>query len=118
MALNNLFSNANGAVGLEKAPSKHRCQVDILGRKYTLVGAADGAYAQELALFVEQKMKELIGNAKGVDLAKLAVVSAINIAYELFELKKQREENEAEIDKKAGDLIEYIEDQFEEFHPA
>jgi len=116
MASDDLFSN--GAVGLEKAPVKNRCQVDIFGRKYTLVSTANEAYAKELAFFVETKMKELAGNAKGIDLAKLAIVSAINIAYEMFELKKQREEDDAVLDKRAGDLIEYIEDQFEEFRPV
>jgi len=115
MGLNDLFLET---VGLENAPLKNRCRVDIFGRQYTLVSTANEAYAKELAVFVEQKMKELAGTAKGVDLAKLAIVSAINIAYELFELKKQRDENDMDIDKRAGDLIEYIEEQFDEFRPA
>ena len=115
MESNSLFSN--GAVGLEKAPLKNKCRINVFGRQYTLVSTANESYATELAAFVDQKMKELAGNSKPIDLTKLAIVAAVNIAYELFELKKQQEETNLETDKRADDLIEFIEEQFEEFRP-
>ncbi|MBI4055741.1 MAG: cell division protein ZapA [Elusimicrobia bacterium] len=44
-----------------------------------------------LANYVTEKMKEIEAQTKIVDSGKLAMLAAINIADELFNLKKQKE---------------------------
>ncbi len=104
--------------GLAKVELKNRCQVEVFGRRYTLRSDADEAYAQELAAFVNQKMTELAGGTKTVDFSKVAVFAALNIAHEFFQATKQQKESEAMINRKTRDLIDSIEEQFEEFKPA
>lgn len=104
--------------GLSKLQLKHKYQVGIFGRQYTLRTDADESYAKKLAALVEKKMKELSENAKGVDLEKLAIFTAINIAHELYQLKKEQEESQAMMEQKTRDLIDSIEEQFEEFRPG
>ncbi len=113
---NNPMSAKNA--GPVKLQLKNKHQVEIFGRQYTLRTDTDESYARELAFLVDQKMKELSINAKGgVDLEKLAIFTAINIAHELRQLKIEQEENQAVIDKKTRDIIDSIEEQFEEFRP-
>lgn len=46
---------------------------------------------------------------------KLAILAAINIAHELFQLRSRQKERDAIIGGKTRDIIESIEEQFEEF---
>lgn len=94
---------------------KKKLEVEIFGRRYTLRGDADEAYAKELAAFVDQKMNEMAGHAKGIQLSKLAILTSINLAHELLQLRKQQKEQDAYISGKTRDIIESIEEQFEEF---
>lgn len=94
---------------------KKKLEVEIFGRRYTLKGDADEAYAKELASFVDQKMNEMAVHAKGIQLSKLAILTAINLAHELLQLKKRQKEQDAYISGKTQDIIESIEEQFEEF---
>ena len=108
---------AIGTPDLLSPPLSHKCEVEILGRPYVLRTDSDEAYTRELAALVDQKMRELVSKVKSTDMAKLAIFAAINIAHELYTLKKQCEENDEIISQKTGDLIESIEEQFEEFRP-
>jgi len=97
------------------ASLKNKLQVEIFGHRYTLRGEADDAYAKELASFVDEKMNEMAKHTKGVQMSKLAILAAINIAHELFQTRKKQKERDAVIGGKTRDIIESIEEQFEEF---
>ncbi|MBI3358626.1 MAG: cell division protein ZapA [Nitrospirae bacterium] len=92
--------------------------MEIFGHRYALRSDSDDTYTRQLAALVDQKMIELAANAKGVELAKLAIFTAVNIAHELLQLKKQHKETEAVISRKTRGLIDSIEEQFEEFKPG
>lgn len=94
---------------------KNKLQVEIFGHRYTLRGDADEKYAKELAAYVDRKMTETASHAKGINASKLAILAAINIAHELFQLKRRQKEHDALIGGKTRDIIESIEEQFEEF---
>jgi len=94
----------------------HKLQVEIFGTHYTLQGEADAAYTQSLASFVNQKMLDLAGKTQGAHLSKLAVLTAINISHELFQLRNQQAVQRDFIDGKTRDLISNIEDQFEDLN--
>ena len=91
-----------------------KLEVEIFGTHYTLQGDADPAYVQSLTSFVSQKMAELAGKMQGVSLSKLAVLTAVNISHELFQLRNQQAAQRNFIDGKTRDIISNIEDQFEE----
>jgi cell division protein ZapA len=94
---------------------KNKLQVEIFGHRYALKGDADEAYAKELASFVDQKMNEMAKHMKGIQLSKLAILAAINISHELFQTRTRQKERDAVIGGKTRDIIESIEEQFEEF---
>ncbi|MFQ5950346.1 MAG: cell division protein ZapA [Nitrospiria bacterium] len=92
---------------------KNKIHVEIFGHRYTLKGDADEAYVKELASFVDQKMNEMAAHTPENPLSKLAILTAINIAHEFFQLKARQKEHDAVVGEKTQDLIENIEEQFE-----
>ena len=88
--------------------------IEILGQQYKIKGVADQVYLDRLAKYVDQRIRELAGHVKNATPSKLAILTAINIAHDLFQLRAQYQVTEATIEKKTKDLIESIEEQFED----
>ena len=86
-------------------------EVEIYGQRYTICGDADDVYIRRLAHFVEDHMKRLAGGMKTATPAKLAVLTAINLAHQLFESEKKRVQGEADVDRRMETLMESIEEQ-------
>jgi cell division protein ZapA len=63
-------------------PSSHLIQVEIYGQSYNLRGEGDTAYLQELAGFVDRRMREVAEATATVDSLKVAILAALNIADE------------------------------------
>src|SRR5512136_905360 len=61
-----------------------RTTVEIFGRRYELRGTEPSEHLEELARYVDRRMRELAEVSPHVDTAKLAVLTALNIADELF----------------------------------
>jgi cell division protein ZapA len=93
-----------------------KVQVKIFGQEYTLRGEADAAYAQELAGYVDRKMQEVTRHSQISQTTKIAILAAINIAHELFDCRARQKEQEKVVGERTKDIIESIEEQFEEFH--
>jgi cell division protein ZapA len=68
-------------------------QVDIFGSQYTIKkGAEDQAYIQRVAAYVDQKMREINEKLPVASVSKVAVLTSLNLADELF---KERDMNSA-----------------------
>jgi cell division protein ZapA len=65
-----------------------RVTVDILGDSYTIKGQAEPGYIADVARFVDTRMRELSHQGKSHSKTKLAVLTALNLADELFQLKR------------------------------
>ncbi len=64
--------------------------VNIYGQAYTLKGGADPDYVQDIAAFVDERMKEVSENAPPSSTTKVAILAAVNIADELFREQQKR----------------------------
>lgn len=62
--------------------SSHLVQVEIYGQSYNLRGEGDTAYLQELAVYVDRRMREVAEATATVDSLKVAILAALNIADE------------------------------------
>jgi cell division protein ZapA len=58
--------------------------VEIFGRRFELRATEASERIEELARYVDRRMRELAEVSPHVDTAKLAVLTALNIADELF----------------------------------
>ena len=83
-------------------------EVEIFGQKYLIKGDNDQEYIQQLAEYVDSKMREVNGKLQLSTPGKVAVLAALNITHELFSIKKEMEDQESVIANKAEKLLERI----------
>ncbi len=67
------------------AAKSRRVELDIFGQTFSLI-AEDEARLQEVAKYVDAQMKELSQSTATIDSFRLAVLAALNIANERFDL--------------------------------
>ncbi|HTK87424.1 MAG TPA: cell division protein ZapA [Nitrospiraceae bacterium] len=84
--------------------------VEICGQRYAVQGEADDGYVQRLADYVDEQMRGLSKSMKTATMSKLAVLAAINITHQLFQVERMREEGDADINRRATNLMESIEE--------
>ena len=77
--------------------------VDIYDQAYHLSGQ-DAAHIRQLAARVDAKMRAVAQHTSTVDSLHVAVLAALNIADEYFELKRKHEGIESEYTSRTSDL--------------
>lgn len=89
--------------------------VQIYGKKYTVKTPDSSVSIEELADYVDARMRELSASARAVP-GDIAVLAALNIARDLFELKQRVEALETEnaeicgqVEQRTGALAEKLE---------
>ena len=74
-------------------------KIQIYGKTYSLKSSSSEVDAEEVAAYVDSRMKELANVRGKTSTLDLAILAALNIAQELMELKNQagaKEEAEGE----------------------
>jgi cell division protein ZapA len=84
--------------------------VEILGREYKIRGAADAAYISEVARYVDAKLREVSQGGVAPPPDRVAIIAAMNIADELFQLKRSHSEEFSSIEKRAQSLIRMLDE--------
>jgi len=88
-----------------------RANVDIYGQRLGLRTEGDGARLQELARFVDLRMQEVAERSSSVDTVKIAILTALNIADELFEERETDQDNRhKQLERKAQKLVTRLEE--------
>lgn len=91
---------------------ENKIKVEIFGTSYILKGESDIEYMQELASYVDRKMREIQKETGILSPTKIAILSALNIADELCKAdptKKKTIGVDTTIAKRAIELIDRIE---------
>lgn len=81
--------------------------VEIFGEVYHVRGSDENGYLQSLADLVDRKMREVAQHATG-DTARIAILAALNLAEELFQLQSRQEGERVEIREKVATLTEEL----------
>ena len=76
---------------------KTRISVDIYGQKYKMVGSETSGHMRLVASIVDDKMREIHAHNKQLDIAKLAVLTAVNAVNDYIKVKEQLELLEEEL---------------------
>lgn len=97
----------------DREPRAAPTRVHIFGQTLTISGAADEAHTQNLAAFVTAHMERLAKTSPLTPLPQVAMLAAMNIAYELFELRSRTDAREADLDHRTRELLDNIEAQFQ-----
>ena len=72
-------------------------KVSIYGTEYPVKGDADPAYIEEVADYVDGKMREVARSLTVKSTTKVAVMAALNITDELFNARRDLEEREQKL---------------------
>ena len=88
-------------------------KIQIYGKTYSLKSSSDQVSTEEVAAYVDAKMRELAAARSKTSSADLAVLAALNIAQELIELQKQNDANDKSHEEKIGRMIEALEDEIQ-----
>ena len=84
-------------------------KIQIYGKTYSLKNSSDQVCTEEVAAYVDAKMRELAEVRSKTSSADLAVLAALNIAQELMELQNQTEANDKAQSQKIGRMLEALE---------
>jgi cell division protein ZapA len=74
-------------------------RVIIFGNEYSIKGDVDIETTKRVVQYVDSKMREIHKNSSSRDDMKIAVLSALNIAGELFELQIKNEASAKKINE-------------------
>ncbi|GAB4177093.1 MAG: cell division protein ZapA [Calditrichia bacterium] len=89
-------------------------QVTILGKEYTLRSDAGEEHIKKVAYYLNEKMKLFSGQLSKKDPLKIAVLSALNIADELFRERAEKSHLYNAVEKESIHLEELLKDLKEE----
>jgi len=84
--------------------------VEILGREYRIRGAEDEAYVREVARYVDAKLREVSLGSTQPPSDRVAILAAMNIADELFQLRRAATDEMSTIEKKTQNLISLLDE--------
>ena len=85
-------------------------KVSILGVEYTIRGDAATDRIQEVGRFVDDKMRQAKSRTDlSQDNAQVAILTSLNIAYELFNDRASSQEELARIRRRATELADRLE---------
>lgn len=79
----------------------NKITVEIMGRAYTLASDESGETTKKIAAYVDEKTKELYKNFPSLPVDRLAILTSLEIAGELFKTK-------SELGKRAERLVSMI----------
>ena len=87
-------------------------EVEIFGQVFRVAaGDATAAYIQRLAYYVDEKMRVIASTTKTMPLNRTAILTALNIADDLFKLRDSYEQSVRLVDAKTERLIELVREQ-------
>jgi cell division protein ZapA len=78
--------------------------VEIHGHRYPIRSTLDEAYVARLASYVDEKMRAAADSAPTGDLLRVAVLTALNVADELFRCRDSSQARNGELAERAGEL--------------
>ena len=83
-------------------------KVEIYDQVYNVAGDLEPAYVEQLAKYVDVRMRQIARGTRAVDSVKVAVLAALSIADEFHALRQSREQNEAPLRATAERCLKLI----------
>lgn len=99
--------------------NKNKVTVKIMDRDYTLVSEDSREHMQRVANYVDDKMKETYESNKKLSTSMIGVLTALNIADELYKVLEEKNELEKRINspqyelKSARDELDAVVNEYE-----
>jgi cell division protein ZapA len=88
---------------------KRSVSVQIAGVRYSLKTDEDERWVKSIAAFVDAKMRDVQKSTRTVDTQSAAVLTALQVAEELFAERRDARELRKSIREKSQVLLDYLE---------
>ena len=88
--------------------TKDGVRVVIYDQEYHMKGELDAEYIQQLANFLDAKMRSIAGRTRTVDSLRVAVLAGLNIADEYHQLKAKYEATSKDTDLRIEECSEML----------
>lgn len=85
-----------------------KIQVEIYGQTYQIKAGANPEYIKNIAKYVDLKMREISSATPTVDSLKIAVLAALNITDEFFQLKMKQQDVDRELERRTERINEIL----------
>jgi cell division protein ZapA (FtsZ GTPase activity inhibitor) len=99
---------------------KTTTEVSIFGQTLRVRGDADAALTVQLAEFVDRKMHEAVPSTANLTnilyserIVRVAILAALNIAEELFQLRAERQQQNSLIEERTAALLTLLENELQ-----
>lgn len=83
-------------------------RIEIYDQEYNVKGSLNAAYLEELARYVDGKMRSIAAKSHNVDSLRVAVLAALNIADEYHQMKSKFEKTAQQVEQKVGECNEAL----------
>jgi cell division protein ZapA len=87
---------------------KRSVTVQIAGARYALKTEEDDRWVKQVAAFVDGKMREVQKSTRTVDTQAVAVLTALQIAEELFTERREADDLRKKIRDKSQSLLDVL----------
>lgn len=87
-----------------------RVKVNIYGNEYSILGEAEPEYILKLAEYINNRMKEIGKTITNGNITQIAILTALNIADEYFQLQEKKGDITDEMEKKTSALISMLDE--------
>lgn len=88
--------------------SEQTIRVEIYNQTYSIRSDGDNAYIQDLARFVDSKMREISSGTMTVDSLKVAILAALHIADEYSQLKHSQAQSDMQLGIRSSECAERL----------
>src|SRR2546421_12591098 len=90
---------------LESSPT---IKVEIYDQAYTVRSDGDSEYLKQLAEYVDERMREISSGTLTVDSRKVAILAALYIADELYQLRRIHEQADEQLATRSAECSEML----------
>jgi cell division protein ZapA len=89
-------------------------RVEILGREYAVKSDEGEERVKKIAEYVNQKIKDISESTQTVSTMNAAILAAMNIANEYFQILEEKKNYRQDFESKAEHLISLIDDRIKQ----
>ena len=98
--------------------SEQTIRVEIYNQTYSIRSDGDNDYILELAEYVDRKMREISSGTLTVDSLKVAILAALHIADEYYQLKHSQAQTDAQLASRSAECSEMLDRVLKHKEPA
>ena len=88
--------------------SEQTIRVEIYNQTYSIRSDGDNDYILDLAEYVDKKMRDISSGTMTVDSLKVAILAALHIADEFYQLKNTQVQTDAQLAVRSSECAEML----------